>query len=49
MQLPPPWDLKWFHLMDDPIDLVRQDVQEVLKSGEREREKFKFFFCFNFH
>ena len=31
MQLPPPWDPKWFRLIDDPIDWVRQDTQVGLK------------------
>lgn len=35
MQLPPLWDPKRFHLIDDPIDLVRRDTQVRL-----EREKF---------
>lgn len=37
MQLPPPWGPKWFHLIDGPIDLRRQDTQVEL-------EKWKQFF-----
>lgn len=35
VQLPLPWDLKWFHLIADPIDLRRQDIQVILRERKR--------------
>lgn len=39
VQLPLPWDLKWFHLIAGPIDSRRRDTQVVLAWGERERKQ----------
>lgn len=35
VQLPLPWDLKWFHLIADPIDLRRQDIQVILREKKQ--------------
>lgn len=34
IQIPLPWDLRWFHLIVGPIDLRRQDIQVKLRQRE---------------